>query len=194
MDDEDELPTETIGWDKYDNWVAGDDEDDEEDIDYLFELFSTAADAEKCLDMAWGSLMMQGYVWSATTAQRASTGVMLTENEVKMTANQKYVDWEGFHTEIIAKIFENRATNNHNAAKRIVSYDDWKFDYVKKMSGKYPAELSDADVVKKQKWGAIVYSFGIEFAKILESTVATGGAELRSDIDSIGVEREVDQL
>ena len=35
MDDEDELPTEPIGWDKYDNWVAGDDEDDEEDIDYF---------------------------------------------------------------------------------------------------------------------------------------------------------------
>ena len=47
---------------------------------------------------------------------------------------------------------------------------------------------------QKQKWGVIVFSFEVEFAKILESTVATGGAELGSDIDSIGVEREVDQL
>jgi hypothetical protein len=71
--------------------------------------------------------------------------------------------------------------------KRIESYDDWKFDYLKKMSGKYRR-------CQKQKWGAIVFSFEVEFAKILESTVATGGAELGSDIDSIGVEREVDQL
>jgi len=185
MDDDDELSIETIGWDKYDDWVATGDDEDEEDIDYLFELFSAAADVEKCLDMAWGSLMMQGFVWSASKAQRALTGVMLTENEVKMTANQQYVDWEGFHTEIIVKIFENRATNNNNAAKRIVSYDDWKFDYIKKMSGKHPAELSDADVAKKQKWGAIVFSFGIEFAKILESTIATGGHDLWSDIDQV---------
>jgi len=107
------------------------------------------------------------------------TGAMLTENEVKMTANanQQYVDWEGFHTEIIVKIFENRATNNNNAAKRIVSYDDWKFDYIKEMSGKYPAELSDADVAKNPS--------GIESAKILESTIATEGHDLWSDIDQV---------
>jgi hypothetical protein len=66
---------------------------------------------------------------------------MLTENEVKMTANanQQYVDWEGFHSKIIVKIFENQATNNNNAAKRIVTYDNWKFDYIKEMSGKYQA-------------------------------------------------------
>ena len=58
-----------MGWEKYDDWVATGDNEDDEDIDYLFELFSAAADVEKCLDMARGSLMMQGYVWLATTAQ-----------------------------------------------------------------------------------------------------------------------------
>jgi hypothetical protein len=58
-----------LGWEKYDDWVATGDNEDDEDIDYLFELFSAAADVEKCLDMAWGSLMMQGYIWLATTAQ-----------------------------------------------------------------------------------------------------------------------------
>jgi len=70
------------------------------------------------------------------------------------------------------QIYKNRATNNHNASKRIISYDDWKFDYIKSMSRNYPDELRDADVTKKRKWSAIVYSFGIEFAKILEGTIA----------------------
>ena len=80
------------------------------------------------------------------------------------------------------QIYKNRATNNHNASKRIISYDDWKFDYIKSMSRNYPDELRDADVTKKRKWSAIVYSFGIEFAKMLEGTIATGGADLFSDI------------
>mmetsp|Transcript_15990 Transcript_15990/g.32154 ORF Transcript_15990/g.32154 Transcript_15990/m.32154 type:complete len:150 (+) Transcript_15990:350-799(+) len=133
--DGDGLPTEPSGWDKYDDWALG---NDDEDKDYLFELFSNAADRETFLERAWGCLMMQGFVFSASKAQQSVTGVMLTEDEVKMIANQEYVDWETFHTEIIVKIFENRGTNKHNTAKRIVSYDDWKFEYIEMMSRKYP--------------------------------------------------------
>lgn len=180
--DGDGLPTEPSGWDKYDDWALG---NDDEDKDYLFELFSNAADRETCLERAWGCLMMQGFVFSASKAQQSVTGVMLTEDEVKMIANQEYVDWETFHTEIIVKIFENRGTTKHNTAKRIVSYDDWKFEYIEMMSRKYPDQIRDADVAKKMKWSAIVYSFGIEFAKILEGTIATGGTDLWSDIEQV---------
>lgn len=169
------MPTEPTGWDEYDAW-------DDDDKDYLIELFSRVADAEQCLDMAWGCLMMQGFLFWADPKHQVGTAVMLTEMEVRMTANQKYVDWEGFHTEIIVQIYKNRATNNHNASKRIISYDDWKFDYIKTMSKNYPDEIRDADVTKKRKWSAIVYSFGIEFAKVLEGTISTGGEDLFSDI------------
>ena len=91
--DGDGLPTEPSGWDKYDDWALG---NDDEDKDYLFELFSNAADRETCLERAWGCLMMQGFVFSASKAQQSVTGVMLTEDEVKMIANQDYVDWETF--------------------------------------------------------------------------------------------------
>ena len=173
--DENETPTEPTGWEEYETF-------DDDDKDYLFELFSRVADAEQCLDMAWGCLMMQGFLFWANPKHRKGTASMLTEMEVKMIANQKHVDWEQFHTEIIVQIYKNRATNNHNASKRIISYDDWKFDYIKTMSKKYPDELRDADVAKKQKWSAIVYSFGIEFAKVLEGTISTGGEDLFSDI------------
>mmetsp|Transcript_15998 Transcript_15998/g.32169 ORF Transcript_15998/g.32169 Transcript_15998/m.32169 type:complete len:125 (+) Transcript_15998:354-728(+) len=79
-----------------------------------------AADRETSLERAWGCFMMQSFAFSARKAQQSVTGVMLTEDEVKMITNQEYVDWETFHTEIIVKIFENRGTNKHNTAKRIV--------------------------------------------------------------------------
>jgi len=84
---ENEMQTEPTGWDEYDAWAAGNNNND--DKDYLFELFSRVADVEQCLDMAWDCLMMQGFLFWANPKQRAGTAVMLTEMEVRMTANQK---------------------------------------------------------------------------------------------------------
>ena len=47
---ENEMQTEPTGWDEYDTWAAGNNNND--DKDYLFELFSRVADVEQCLDMA----------------------------------------------------------------------------------------------------------------------------------------------
>ena len=148
-DDEDEP---ICGWDKYDEWVERYCGVDHDDADYLYELFSKAASSEKCLDHAGGSFMMQGFFFTANSSQQKLTGIKLTEDEVRMVANQKCVDWERFHTEIITKIFEYRATNAHNAVSRSIQYDDWKFRYIQTLSTEYPGELNGADEVKREQW------------------------------------------
>lgn len=60
--------------------------------------------------------------------------------------------------------------------------DNWKYEYIKEMSRKYPSHIRDEVIAKKQKWTGIVYAFAIEFAKTLEGSIATGGDDLYSDI------------
>ena len=175
MADEEEGRPPT-GWAQYDAWADGAGDDDEDDKDYLFELFDSAAEMDECLDKSWGSSMMQGFVFSARNGT-----LPLTEETVRKIANDD-VAWDDFRTDLIVKIFENRATNTYNAARRIVSYDNWKYEYIKEMSRKYPSHIRDEVIAKKQKWTGIVYAFAIEFAKTLEGSIATGGDDLYSDV------------
>ena len=93
--------TSRSDWDQYDEWAERCYGDDHNDADYLYELFSMAAESEKCLDHAWGSFMMRGSFFSASSNQQKLTGMKLTEDEVRMVANQKRVDWENMRQSLI---------------------------------------------------------------------------------------------
>ena len=96
--------------------------------------------------------------------------------------NRDFVNWEGLHTDLLAAIFDHRASTKYNAATLCKRYVDRCFKLFYVLAREHPPFLSDASKSKKEMWtSGNIDALAGYFAHLFDERITKGEGACRED-------------
>ena len=153
-----------------------DDEGLHEDY-YLDELVARAPSVDLLIRDVSKLHLFQGFITYATPDDDVQPH-RLSKSEVDAMLNRDLVNWEGLHTDLLAAIFDHRASTKYNAATLCKRYVDRCFKLFHALAREYPPFLSNASKFKKEMWTSGIDALAGDFTRLFEERITKGGGIL----------------
>ena len=150
-----------------------DDEGLREDY-YLDELVGRAPSVDSLIRDVSNLHLFQGFTTYATPDDDAKPH-RLSKSEVEAMVNRDFVNWEGLHTDLLAAIFDHRASTKYNAATLCKRYVDRCFKLFYVLAREHPPFLSSASKSKKEMWTSRIDDLAGDFTRLFEERITKGG-------------------
>ena len=152
---------------------------------YLDALVDRAPPAATLLNDVCRLQIFKGFLVFATPDDADGDDDLLSKNEVERMLDPDVVQWERLHTDLLAAIYDHRASSKHIAAHRSKAFIDRRFQLFHVLAREHPPFLSTSSMHKKAMWTSGIDALAADFARLFEERLTKGGGGLTSLINYI---------
>ena len=125
--------------------MSDSDEDDEERVEYFYDLVHRSPDVDDVLQELRKSSLLKA--WRVDLRCR-----LLLSSEVDSLLDPNVVDWNDFHLSYLESISKHRGTNKKNAVLRSHDQVDDLEALSDRLMKEHPGFVADGSMSKKNEW------------------------------------------
>ena len=141
---------------------------------YLDALAARAPSAVSLLNDVRRLQIFKGFIVFVPPGN-AADGVLLSKAEVQLMLDINVVEWERLHTDLIAAVYDHRASSKHNAAAKSKKYIDRRFQLFHALAREHPPFLASASQHQQAMWTSGIDALAADFARLFEERLMKGG-------------------
>ena len=158
--------------------MSDSDEDDEERVEYFYDLVHRSPDVDDVLQELRKSSLLKA--WRVDLRCR-----LLLSSEVDSLLDPNVVDWNDFHLSYLESISKHRGTNKKNAVLRSHDQVDDLEALSDRLMKEHPGFVADGSMSKKNEWQSCIGTLVIEFQRIVNNCIHNGNSDLPTKVREI---------